>query len=109
MMHFCSISNELEFDQWNYEGGNIEMLMKMVDLNGGYTLVPSNYQLPDWQQKDLHSIFSSTNNESPAREIIALFPKRSVKDAPIELLIREIQHKYSSVIDPNKFQLLGWE
>ena len=109
MMHFCSISNELEFDQWNYAGGNIEMLMKMVDINGGYTLVPSNYQLPDRQKKDVHRIFSSINNESPAREIIAVLPNRSVKDASIELLIREIQHKYSLEIDQNKFQLLGWE
>jgi LysR family hydrogen peroxide-inducible transcriptional activator len=109
MMHFCSISNELEFDQWNYEGGNIEMLMKMVDINGGYTLVPSNYQLPDKQKKDVHRIFSSLNNESPAREVVALLPKRSIKFDSVELLIRQIQHEYPTKIEPNKFQLLGWE
>ena len=93
MMQFCDISNEIESKQWNYQGGNIEMLMKMVDLNGGYTLVPSNYVLSFEQSKNLHSIHATSSDQSDS----------------IELLIRQIQHEYAINIESNKFQLLGWE
>lgn len=109
MMQFCDISNEIEWKQWNYQGGNIEMLMKMVDLNGGYTLVPSNYVLSIEQSKNLHSIHATSSDQSPAREVIAILPKRSIKFESIELLIRQIQHEYAINIESNKFQLLGWE
>jgi len=109
MMQFCNISKEMEHDKWNYQGGNIDMLMKMVDLNGGYTLVPANYQMTLDQHKNLHSIHAKSINQSPAREVVALLPKRSIKFDSIERLIRQIQHQYPTVVDLNKFQLLGWE
>jgi len=36
-------------------------------------------------------------------------PKRSIKFDSIGRLIRQIQHQYPTVVDSNKFQLLGWE
>jgi len=109
MMEFCEISNDMEPNQWSYQGGNIDMLVKMVDLNGGYTLVPSNHVLPIEKRKKLYSIHTKSDNQSPARQVIALLPKRSIKFDSIERLIRQIQHQYPTVVDSNKFQLLGWE
>ncbi len=41
MMQFCKLQNSP--NDWSFEGGNIELLMKMVELNGGYTLIPKHY------------------------------------------------------------------
>ncbi len=45
MVNFCRIDNSNSENQWNYEGGNMDILTKMVDLNGGYTLIPEYYHL----------------------------------------------------------------
>jgi LysR family hydrogen peroxide-inducible transcriptional activator len=102
MIHFCQL-NEPDRKKWNYEGGNIELLLKMVDLNGGYTLVPSNY-IGLLDLKDTIRVVS--NDQYPAREVIAVSLNRSPKWKHIEKIIRSIQLKYSN--DQSNLQLLDW-
>jgi LysR family hydrogen peroxide-inducible transcriptional activator len=109
MMQFCQIEDKENPDQWNYEGGSIEILLKMVDQNGGYTLVPSNYQPSSPYQHDFHSIFSVKTNQSPAREIIALFSNRTYKKNSIEGLIREIHHAFPNTFSRDQFQIINWQ
>lgn len=94
MIQFCQLKEDQEIDAWNYEGGNLELLLKMVDMNGGYSLVPEFYHLQENQRKQLKSI-SNGMNLVPAREVIAVVPNRSLKWETIEQLIREIQLNYN--------------
>ena len=106
MMHFCEL-NELEKeDEWDYEGGNIQMLEKMVELYGGYTLVPENFILTE-NDKSYKQISSSVG-DVPAREIIALVPNKSLKWDEIEKLIRGIQLKYNSTNKDKNLAILSW-
>ena len=107
MMHFCELNSLDKQDEWDYEGGNIEMLEKMVQLHGGYTLVPE-YFISSKKEKSYKRITSSVN-EIPAREIIALVPKKSLKWEKIELLIRQIQLKYNSSNSKEKLTILSWK
>ncbi len=105
MVHFCGLNDELDFDgNWSYEGGNIDLLMKMVDLNGGYTLVPEYYKLPSLHVKRL---LDGKTNEYPAREVIAIMPAKSLKSDGCENLIRIIQMHYNNQ-RKDKLQLLSW-
>lgn len=110
MIQFCEIKEDNETDSWNYEGGNIELLMKMVEQNGGYTLVPKNYHFTEQQRKQLRSI--KTRDDSgevvPAREIIAITPNRTVKWNSLDALIREIQMNYNNDKEDSKMTVLNW-
>ncbi len=107
MMHFCELNNLEKEDEWDYEGGNIQMLEKMVELHGGYTLVPENF-IGSKQQQSYKQITSSIG-EVPAREIIALVPKKSLKWEGIERLIRQIQLKYNSSQKKQNLTILSWK
>lgn len=103
MMNFCELK-ESSNTQWDYEGGNLELLMRMVELHGGYTLVPEYYLKGDHSK--LKHIVSSTG-ELPAREIIALVPNRSAKWKISERLIRTLQLQYSGSRREN-LRMLNW-
>ena len=110
MIQFCEIKEDNETDSWNYEGGNIELLMKMVELNGGYTLVPKNYNLNEFQRQQLKSIKTSNSTDEcvPAREIIAISPNKSLKWNSLDTLIREIQVNYNNNKQDSKMNVLNW-
>ena len=104
MIHFCEL-NKGGKDEWNYEGGNMNLLEEMVELHGGYTLIPqfaikNNY-------KDYKRI-RSVNGEVPAREVITLTPNRSSKWSVIEKLIRSMQLKYGND-QTDEFKMLSWK
>ena len=106
MMHFCSLKGKDHTEDWDYQGGNIDLLMNMVDKHGGYTLVPSNHEVTI--AKNLKTIKSAIG-EIPAREIIAISNDRSLKWDNMEKIIREIQLNYNQPRSSKNLQLLGWK
>lgn len=104
MVNFCRINDQFE-NQWNYEGGNMDVLTKMVDLNGGYTLVPEYYRL---QTPYLKRLYDPNTKEFPARQIIAIIPSKSSKKASTEQFYKIIQgHYYSKKVED--FRILDWK
>jgi LysR family transcriptional regulator, hydrogen peroxide-inducible genes activator len=109
MIHFCELGASKN-DQWNYEGGNLELLLRIVDLKGGYTLVPEEYQrILKLDTSSCKKITSDLNNEIPAREIIAISSKRSSKWGSIEAIIRSVQLFYGKNRDESNFKVLDWK
>lgn len=108
MIQFCQLKDESSSGAWNYEGGNLELLLKMVDQYGGYSLVPEFYHLQAEQKKQLKTIYSKESKVVPAREIIALVPNRTTKWDSLERLIREVQLFYNKV-DRKKMEVLDWK
>ena len=106
MIHFCELKNQSE-PGWNYEGGNIELLAKMVDLHGGYTLIPENYARL-LAIKNFTRIESETLKEFPAREIIAVSANRNPKWSSMEKMIRTVQLEYNQNREEN-LKLLSWK
>lgn len=107
MVHFCKIEDQAGQDEvkWSYQGGNIDLLMEMVDLNGGYTLVPEFYRVP---KKKLRRLWDDISNEFPAREVIAVFPNKTYKKEAVEKIIRTIQLKYGQKSQEN-LRVLNWK
>lgn len=105
MMDFCGLNEKGMKADWDYEGGNIQLLEKMVESYGGYTLVPSFYIN---NKSSAYKTIESLEGEIPAREIIALVPNRKGKWEYIEQIVRTIQMQYN--IKTNKdFKLLNWK
>ena len=107
MIRFCKLKEETESDEWNYEGGNLELLIDMVDLHGGYTLVPENYTLNPERKNRLKHVNSGNQKTVPAREVIALIQHRTLKQQALDRLIREIQYRYSTN-KQNNMEVLNW-
>lgn len=104
MMHFCQLGDKESID-WDYQGGNLELLLEMVDSFGGYTLVPENFE--DTNGRKFKSIHSDTQ-EVPVREVIALTRNRSPKWDVMEQLIRSTQLTFKSSKKENK-TVLSWK
>lgn len=106
MVQFCNLqANTSTGASWSYEGGNLDLLMKMVDLNGGYTLVPEFY---NYKGKDFKKMIDPSTGESPARQIIGLMPAKSVRKEASEALLRIIQMRFSKNVKEN-FRVLDWK
>lgn len=108
MISFCQLKEDASPDSWNYEGGNLELLLKMVEKEGGYSLVPECYHLNEALKLHLKHVHTPGNESVPAREIIALFPNRSIKRVQIELLLREVQLHYNRSED-HPMQVIDWK
>ena len=106
MVQFCNLQTTAHSrTSWSYEGGNLDLLMKMVDLNGGYTLVPEFY---NYKGNGFKKMVDPITNESPARQIIGLMPAKSVRKEASEALLRIIQMRYSKNVKEN-FRVLDWK
>lgn len=104
MVNFCNLDSGEYENKWNYEGGNMEILTKMVDLNGGYTLVPEHYQI---KTNELKRIFDSKTKEYPARQIIGIVPAKLSKKSSVESFLRIIQGHYNTQ-KRDDFRILDW-
>lgn len=105
MIHFCGLKNDQMNDNWDYQGGNIDLLIEMVKMNGGYTLVPVNHSSK--LNPELKTI-RSVNGEVPAREVIAISNNRTLKWDSLEKLIRTMQLKYNKESN-DKLEVLSWK
>lgn len=106
MMEFCSLKNE-HSQNWNYQGGNIELLMRMVQKEGGYTLVPSFFAQHLNRLEEMKHLVNDYG-ESPARQVVCCVLNKGKKWQSIEKIIRSIQHKYAKSSSRN-LKLLNWE
>jgi len=106
MMHFCSLSEE-NASAWNYAGGNMDMLMRMVDSNGGYTLVPSNCRSAFPGLKKSFKQITDAAGQSPGRSIIGVSAYRHANWNSMEKMLRSLQLKYASE-NRKELELLNW-
>lgn len=106
MMQFCSINDDLP-SSWNYQGGNMDLLMRMVDQQGGYTLIPEYYH-PFVQQAAEFKSIRDEQGSFPGRSIIAVSAFRHANWDSMEKIIRSVQHKYSKPV-AKELELLSWK
>lgn len=105
MINFCNL-NDLHKDEWSYEGGSLNILLKMVEQEGGYTLVPQNYlkylSLPETD-------FKSIPNHIPVRQIVGLHMERNSKKEYLNQIMRTIQlSKGKNQLHLKNIELLPW-
>lgn len=107
MVHFCKLNEDRQPD-WNYEGGNIEMLTQMADRYGGYTLIPAFYEkCYSLKQAYIHRLNSNNKEVFPARNIIGLTSHKNKKHTDLVQLLNFIKLEYANQ-EMKKFEILSW-
>jgi LysR family transcriptional regulator, hydrogen peroxide-inducible genes activator len=109
MIHFCSL-DENESVDWNFQGGNLEMLLRMVDNNGGYTLIPACYaEIVALKAPNLKKIRRKADETVPVRSIIGLQNIRNTKQQTILKVLKSIQHSFSTLENNKVVEILNWK
>jgi len=85
MENLCAVDSS-----WNYQGSSIDVLTRMVDRYGGYTVIPMNYPK---DHLDQHKIVR-LQQPVPARGVVAAFHPRSYHMVHINELMKTIQMNY---------------
>lgn len=106
MMNFCNLKED-DKDDWSYEGGSLSLLLRMVDQQGGYTLLPNCYSkllnIPDKHVKHFEG-------HKAARQIIAVHHKRSSKVPIIDDLVEGIRKANKGIRNSKeRVELLPWK
>jgi LysR family transcriptional regulator, hydrogen peroxide-inducible genes activator len=77
-----------EENNFQYQSGSVETLIKLVESNGGFTILPE-LSIHDFSSKQVNMIRYFRNPE-PSREVSLLTPKNVIKKRMIDALMKEI-------------------
>jgi LysR family transcriptional regulator, hydrogen peroxide-inducible genes activator len=108
MMRFCGINDGKE-GEWNFEGGSMDVLVKMVDREGGYTLLPKNYaeQMKSYRG-NYFTVRDNRNRVSPARSVIGIHTVRNTKQITIQKVVQVIKENFD-INRKKNFSILDWK
>jgi LysR family transcriptional regulator, hydrogen peroxide-inducible genes activator len=106
VINFCEIrefkSSHLPFE---FEGGSIDTLMKIIDKEGGYTLIP---ELAVMEKADSTQV-KSFSKMKPLREVSLIYTRKFAKTRLIELLAASIKNAIpEKLLNKERGLLVEW-
>lgn len=101
MINFCDLNQEI-VSKWNYHGGSIDVLIRMVEKYGGYTLLPAHYPQIGLDQGKIVKI----SGTKPMRSVVACYNRRNSKEQVFIQLFHLIQLLYKQEEQDNDWTLL---
>ena len=109
VVNLCDIhhysASELPFE---FEGGNLDTLIKIIDKEGGYTLIPelSWFDMDDNKRQQVRHF----ENMVPLREVSLVFTRKFQKTKLIEELAKEIKLSVPpSLLSKDRGLLVEWK
>ncbi len=105
MINFCQLKTS-EKKWWNYEGGDLHLLVKMVEQEGGYTLIPEHFvSRLDIDQRAVKRI----KEHQPFRQIISISLHRNAKRNDLNKIIKMIKANKEISKHQEHLDLLPWD
>lgn len=104
MVNFCEIKKNAAND-WDYEGGNMQILINMAKNKGGYTLLPEYFVKVN---QDLNKDIKQFEVKQPARSVIGFHLARNSKSANLNLLFKRIKQHYPQE-NKKGIEILNWK
>jgi len=104
MINFCEIKKNLAQD-WDYEGGNMQILIDMAKAKGGYTLLPEYFAK---QYPSLLPSIKTLKGKQPARSIVGFHLPRNSKAQSLGLLFKKIKQSYPQE-KQEEIEILQWK
>jgi len=109
VVNLCDLEN-LESNQlpFEFEGGSLDTLMKIIDKEGGYTLIPelAGLELIGNKKSQLRKF----SNIVPLREVSLVYSRRFAKTKLIELLAESIRQSVPvSMHDKGRETVVEWK
>lgn len=108
VVNLCDINqyenSELPFE---FEGGNLDTLIKIIDKEGGYTLIPelAMYDMTEKRKKQVRHF----ENIVPLREVSLVYTRKYQKSRLIEELAKEIKNSIpQELLVKDRGNLVEW-
>lgn len=102
MINFCELKDENELN-WDYQGSSIDVLTRMVDRYGGYTIIPMNYP----KEHIDNSKIVRMKDAVPARSIVAGYHRRNTYYDAIVKVFQAIQAVYGNT-ESKDWEFVDW-
>jgi len=105
VVNLCSYqaTEDLPFE---YDSGSIETLKKIVDKDGGFTLIPE-LAIDDCPHKN--SMINTFTDAKPIREVSLVYSRTVVKKRIIDLLGDSIKKAVpQEMLNPNRGEIIEW-
>jgi LysR family hydrogen peroxide-inducible transcriptional activator len=108
VINLCATRIEQPLKNLRYESGSLETLKKMVDVEGGYTLLPELAML-ELPLKEVKRIKSFTAPK-PLREVSLVYARKATKKNLLDLLKQLIiQQLPAEVLDKSRGHMVEWK
>ncbi len=106
VINFCDIKDlDLSRLPFEFEAGSIDTLMKIIDREGGYTLIPELAALEKENRKQIKSFDGIT----PLREVSLVYTRKFAKTRLIELLAESIRQSVpETLLDKERGSVVEW-
>jgi LysR family hydrogen peroxide-inducible transcriptional activator len=108
VVNLCDIDHYKNSDlPFEFEGGNLDTLIKIIDKEGGYTLIPelAMHDMTEVRKKQVRHF----ENIVPLREVSLVFTRKYQKSRLIEELAREIKASVPPEVLPHdRGTLVEW-
>ncbi len=109
IVNLCDLQN-IESDSlpFEFEGGSLDTLMKIIDNEGGYTLIPelAGLDLVETRQKQLKHF----SNIVPLREVSLVTTRQFAKTKSISLLAKSIRDSIPPILlDMKRGTIVEWK
>ncbi len=109
VVNLCNIqeinAGELPFD---YEGGTLETLIKIIDKEGGFTLIPELASLEMDEPKKVQ--VRKFNNITPVREVSLVFTRKFAKALLTEAIANSIQEAIpADMLQKERGTIVEWK
>jgi len=109
VINLCKLKNDVRRDlPFNFDGGSLETLMKIIDREGGFTLIPE-LALKDIPNEKLKQV-RSFSNITPLREVSLVFSRHFAKHKLFKLLQEEISKSIpSDFLNKSRGTIVEWK
>jgi len=107
VINLCELE-DLESDlPFDFEGGSLDTIMKIIDREGGFTLIPELAGL-EIKDSDKHKI-RHFSNIVPLREVSLVYTRRFAKAKMIDFLTESIAESIpEQMLDKNRGTIVEW-
>jgi LysR family hydrogen peroxide-inducible transcriptional activator len=109
VINLCAIpASRDQQTPYEFEGGSLETLMRIIDQEGGFTLIPdlAVLDLPDGKQQQVKSF----DDYMPLREVSLVFSRNFAKHRLLQLVFEEIRANVPAyMINPDRGKVVEWK
>lgn len=106
VINLCSYKKDLkQLDHFEYESGSLETIKKLVEVEGGYTLLPELAAMNTSSQ----TVVKSFKSTKPLREVSLVYTRNYSKKRLLDLLADEIDSSIpKNMLDGDRGQIVEW-
>jgi len=107
VVNLCSIQNKTKKEaRFHFESGSLETIKRIIETEGGYTLLPE-LAIEKKTQKDIE--IRNFDTENPVREVGIVYSKNQIKKQILNVLVHSIRNSVpQEMLDSKRGEIVEW-